>query len=123
MQFTIWCKEEGADDASAWSEAYNKPVSDAQKWAEATIDRFNDTLRSHEKPRVLLRVEVAPNDERLQHDWRKSSLVTEVHGQRMFDRYRCTQCGATGKRHGVNEVRPDSGTPKWCHPERPRERK
>ena len=121
MQFTIWCKEDGADDASAWSEEYNKPVSDAQTWSEATIANFNATLRLGELPRVLLRVEVAPNAVRLRHAWKKSSLVTEMRGQRMFDRYKCAQCGATGKRHGVSsEIWPDSGTPKWCHPEKSR---
>jgi len=117
MQFTIWCKEQGDTDAAAWSEEYNKTVSDAQAWAEMTIAAFNDSLHPGEKPRVLVCVEVAANKEKLRHDWKKASLVTEVRGVRMFDRYRCSQCGATGKRHGVGDVKPDSGTPEWCHPE------
>ena len=120
MQFTIWVKDDGADDSTAWSEKYNKPVINAQTYAEDIIANFNAALRPCERLRVLLRVEVVPNDVRMRHDWRKISLVTQIVGQRIFDRYECKQCGATGKRHGVIEgVKPDSGTPKWCHPARP----
>jgi hypothetical protein len=115
QQFTLWCKNEGDADDTAWPEPYTKDVRDPQKWGEQTIAKFNDTLHPGERARVLVRVEVAPNKTKLSHDWRKTNAVTVMRGSRVYDTYRCHRCGGTGKRHGLEHgVKPDKGTLGWC---------
>ena len=47
-----------------------------------------------------------------EHDWQKTSLVTERGG---YDRYTCSKCGATGKRWGLSEyITPDKASQKHC---------
>jgi hypothetical protein len=118
MEFIIWCKHEGDSDESAWSEQYNKPgVTDAQEWAESIISSFNSGRYPDEKPRVLVRIEVLPESDKQPHDWKKASLVTVIRGIALYDVYRCSRCGAKGKRHGLQEyVKPDRRVPKWCNP-------
>lgn len=40
-----------------WWEEYDKPTNDPVKWVEEVIDKFNNTLKRHEEPRKLLRIE------------------------------------------------------------------
>jgi hypothetical protein len=108
MMFTLWCKDVGQPDSTAWSEDYNEDVDDPQAWAEETLSRFNATLRKGERPRVLLRVEVKPNNKLLRHEWHKTNLVTIIKGRDVYDTYQCERCGMTAKRFGVGDITPDS---------------
>jgi hypothetical protein len=107
MMFTIWSKHRGDPDSKAWSEDYNKPVSDPQAWAEETLEEFNATLRKGELPREIVRVEIKPNGVPLRHQWQKTNLVTIIKGRDNYDTYRCEMCGITAKRHGVGDIIPD----------------
>lgn len=86
-------------------------VVDVEAWARGLIDYFNETItRSDEKRRKFVSVSVTDDGAQavLQHDWHKTSLVTECHGGRYFDRMRCERCGITAKRHGVTFIKRDS---------------
>lgn len=113
MKFKIKCTYQ--DDESgeeAWWEEYEKDhVEDPQKWAEQTIENFNTTLRPHEKPRRLLDVEILEENTKKDHSWVKTSLSMRRAGWRsnnLYDEYKCTHCGITGKRFGVGRVERDS---------------
>lgn len=101
MMFTLWSKDVDQPDSTAWSEDYNEDVDDPRAWAEETLARFNATLRRGERPRVLLRVEVKPNDKPLKHVWHKTNLITIIVRNDNYDTYQCERCGMTAKRHGI----------------------
>ncbi len=37
------------------------------------------------------------------HSWEKTNLATIIQGGRVYDKMKCTVCGITGKRHGVEQ--------------------
>ncbi len=90
-----------SDGSSEWWESFDENITNAQQWAADTIQSFNDTLRLNELPRTLLDVEVVDVDTRAKHDWVKTNLTTIIQRGRIYDSYRCTCCGITGKRHGI----------------------
>lgn len=115
------CIEDNPSDT--WVETYQEndgstrglktSTTDVHAWAQGLIDYYNDTLRPGEQRRKLLSVEVqddgtvtAPKP--LEHDWTKTSLVTEYARGQYFDRMRCRACGITGKRHGVSHIKLDA---------------
>lgn len=64
------------------------------------IAQFNAFLRPFEKERTLLMLRELGNG-KIKHIWEKASLVTEKGG---YDRYKCKNCKATGKRYGVSST-------------------
>lgn len=99
-----------AEDSSAWEEPITVFVDThvtAEQHAQETVDYFNRTLKPHEKERKLVSVKDTVIDKTaiIPHNWIKISLVTEKGG---YDKMKCTQCGATGKRYGLYGVRIDS---------------
>ncbi len=95
-----------------WNEDEDRPqipdLGHAETWAKSTVAMFNKTLRPGELARELVSVEELP-DEPVAHGWQKTNLVTVQRGSSMYDTYRCTQCGITGKRYGLSgEVKRDS---------------
>lgn len=91
-----------------WSEDEDRvaieSLDEAEAWAKETVKSFNDTLRPHETPRKIVRVELPPDGdtETEQHDWDKTSLTTvksKYFG--MHDIMKCRSCGITGKRFGL----------------------
>ncbi len=76
-------------------------TDDPEKWAQETVARFNETLRTGEKPRTVLEVEILDKDSVEKHTWRKLSLVTEVDRHGHHDRMQCENCSITGKRYGI----------------------
>lgn len=85
------------------TETYNID-GDPDAWATETIDSFNQTLRPGESRRELVKVVVLDQTEDVKktHTWEKSNLVTKTsrtHGS--HDTFRCTRCGITGKRFGL----------------------
>ena len=77
-------------------------VDDAWKTAFEIVERFNGTLHLYEKARVLLDVVIVDVDARKQHEWEKQNSVTVSSGGRMFDVYKCSVCGVTGKCYGLD---------------------
>jgi hypothetical protein len=113
MKFKMLAKHAGDPDSRAFWEEFDKPgVTDqasAQEAAEKLVENFNNTLRDGECARRLLKVvflgregegyaRKLPREEHEEHDWRKSSLITERGG---FDRMKCSKCEITGRRYGV----------------------
>jgi hypothetical protein len=90
------------DDSSAWDEPMSEVVEDnvtAEEHAQSIVDFFNRTLRPGERPRKLVSVtETELKTKIMPHQWEKVSLVTEKGG---YDRMKCSNCGATGKRYGL----------------------
>ena len=103
------------DRGKPWTEDYDLEDSvDPVRWARDTVKKFNDTLRPHEQPRKVLKVERLHSaaDVHRKHDWIKISVMTQsgVGSRGSFDRMRCEACGVTGKRYGLgqNGVKRDS---------------
>jgi hypothetical protein len=106
MKFVLICAN--ADSPSrTWEEPYNRPdcetLEEAKQWAEDTVKMFNNTLRSWEKPRVLLDVIEKDNDSVAPHEWHKTNLVTVVKGKQNYDEMFCLRCHITGKRYGIGD--------------------
>lgn len=107
------------DAEGAWTETYKEGESasfgradaDLYQWAARLIGKFNDTLRPHEKPRILDTVKVSEVDDKAQpldHDWHKTNLVTVEQRGQYFDVMACTRCPVTGRRYGLTHVKRDA---------------
>lgn len=104
------------DATASWTERYNEGESrtsfqvgqDVQAWAASLIDHYNATLRQHELPRTLDRVEI--EDDTIAavapewHDWHKTNAITVVGPRGVHDTLRCDRCGITAKRYGLSNV-------------------
>lgn len=87
------------DNPSAfWWEEYIKDV-DPETYGKEIIERYNNTLRPHEKPRTYLGFEILESD-LMPHNWQKSCLVCNEEG---LDTYCCTNCGITGTSYNIAE--------------------
>lgn len=88
----------------SWTEDITAVVPDKQtelEHAQGIMKRFNDYLQKGEKPREVLIVRALKRLKpgmQLNHNWGKHSLVTQSGG---YDIMKCSQCGALGKRHGL----------------------
>lgn len=91
-----------ASENNEWWEEYDKDTDDPQKWAEDIVAWFNSTLRPGEKPRTLLGVEIIDATSK-HHKWHKDpkGMSVEFRGS-VCDIFRCSACGITGKRYGLN---------------------
>jgi hypothetical protein len=92
-----------------WVEDYDKPqvktIDDANEFAVALIQQFNNTLRPGEKSRKVLFVEIAGESGPPDHDWSKMNLVTVMDPRLGFyDILQCTRCGITAKRFGLDRI-------------------
>lgn len=96
-----------SEGGEAWEEHYDIAAIDslekAQAWAQSTIQKFNDTLRPHEKSRKIVSVALAGKSDK--HLWHKTNLMT-ISDPRLglYDTMKCENCGITGKRFGVSEA-------------------
>lgn len=67
------------------------------------VKYFNDTLRPGEKSRKLLKVRIHPEqDIKINHNWEKQNsftIIDKPYGS--HDNFKCSRCGATGKRYGL----------------------
>ena len=101
MKFQIEVRDKGG---MPWIEEYNEDVTDPEKWAHETIDRFNNSLRPGETPREVVSVKIMDQDAPIEnHNWQKQNLVTVSYRGQLFDIMRCGRCDITGKRHGLNQ--------------------
>lgn len=99
------------DGGEPWTEEYDLEDSvDPEEWARETVERFNETLRPHEKLRKVLRVEKLGASLHKNHVWTKVSVMGQSGpGGRIFDRMKCETCSVTGKRYGLgSSVKRDS---------------
>ena len=97
-----------SDGGEPWWEEYDKDIEDCQAGAEGFINYFNSTLQTGERPRILHEVVLLDKDSIKQHKWRKMNLVTQMRGNRMFDILKCSRCGITAKRYGLDRIILDS---------------
>ena len=106
MRFRLIVTDERGEE---WTEDEDRAdinnMDDATAWAVEIMQRFNDTLRPHERARTLVRVEPLPDGEGetgATHDWEKTNLVTVMHKYfGSHDTMKCKNCGITGKRFGL----------------------
>lgn len=84
--------------------------ADPEQWVRECMDRFNASLRQNETPRTILSMVVEAIEEksvRIEHRWEKTNLVTIENRGQYYDTARCSECGITGKRFGVRDVKRD----------------
>lgn len=96
------------DDSGHWVETLKIPevFTSAREEVQKIVDKFNDYLQPWEKERRLVMVR-NPNwsiPPVLEHDWHKTNLVSINKGGRIYDTYRCNNCGVTGKRFGLSQT-------------------
>lgn len=72
-----------------------------EEHGENLIKMFNNTAKPGERKRVFVGVLKSHGKGDVHHVWEKASLVTERGG---YDRMRCRNCEATGKRHGLSQT-------------------
>jgi hypothetical protein len=72
MKFEILVAHAVDSTTEPWWEGYEENTLDPEQWANATIVRFNNTLRPNEKPRKLLQVKICGDENNTaQHQWDK----------------------------------------------------
>lgn len=74
-------------------------------WAEATIARYNDTLRPGERPRTFIGGIKILGDGTRKHRWTKTAIVTQADHRGTFDKVKCTACGAVARRYGLDRIK------------------
>jgi hypothetical protein len=105
MQFNLIVKHSDEPDYSAWKELYDRPnvtnKEGAEEYGKELIEFFNSTLGPKEKSREFVGIEIL-SDDTLIHSWDKTNAVTILKNGSMYDTYKCSICGITGKRFGLN---------------------
>lgn len=105
MKFILIVRDKGQD--REWKEPYDEPglnsLAEIKDWAIKTVDRFNETLRPHEKPRELVNIEIPENSESDEHKWYKFRPMTQADSGSLYDLMKCEKCGIMGKRYGLGE--------------------
>lgn len=90
------------DGIKEWDEKNTRECETIEEGAGEIIDNFNATLRPGEKPRKIVKVtQIALFDP--PHTWGKVNLVTKIDNAGQYDGYKCSVCGATGKRRTLSE--------------------
>ncbi len=102
-----------------WEQCSDPAVKNPWTAAEAgkvLVEQFNASLREGEQPRVFLKSSFTLQGNYEEHDWEKLSLFTEKGG---YDRMRCRNCYATGKRYGLGQfgVKVDKKSQLTCKPQ------
>jgi len=104
MKFVIKVKIKGNPDSTAWTEIYDKNVDDPEKYGREAVDLWNNTLQSHEQAREFVSVVSVDKDSREEHTWSKQNLVSIDDGKDIYDIMKCTECGITARRYGMNVI-------------------
>lgn len=101
QDFTIYVRS--LRSGKEWGERYQKETDNPEQWGRDLIAWFNSTTRTSESKRKFIRVEIHGEVPPPEHAWSKTSLVTQQHAGRMFDKMKCERCGITGKRFRLNQ--------------------
>jgi hypothetical protein len=117
LRYNLKAKHAGDPDEKAWLEEQNVSVQDdvtPEQHGRKLIDWFNSTCHVGETHREF--VDAIALDGKstvgVRHTWEKYSLVTQKGG---YDVYKCSTCGATGKRNGLSSnVVPDKRFTEFC---------
>lgn len=75
-----------------------------RSWATAIVQRFNDTLRDHEQPRIFTGAVRILATGFTRHQWIKQNLFTLADHRGAFDNVKCI-CGATARRYGIGRIK------------------
>ncbi len=106
MRFRIEVGPKGKPAEAWWENFDEEEVVDeatAKAWADATLQRFNDTLRPGEEPRRFTgRAELLGAGKK-EHRWHKLNITTQSDHRGHFDMMRCEVCRAEGRRYGFGE--------------------
>ena len=97
-------KMQVTDGNQAWWEEMDVDAKDAQKCAEEIIKNFNGSLKRKEKRRELLAVEMIKADTKKKHNWEKQNSFTIIQDRQSYDILRCSGCGITAKRFGLDTI-------------------
>lgn len=108
IDFTIYVRHKGSQQA-AWAERYQKETDNPKKWGMDIIAFFNSTCEPGERKREFVSIMIHGEVPPIEHNWSKTSLMTQTHGNAVFDKMACELCGITGKRFRLNQsVKRDS---------------
>jgi len=115
MRFRIKTAKVGDED-NFWWEEYSENIDDPEKWSRNLVDNFNNTLRPHEKPRIILGVDIL-STEKEKHTWVKHVAgMSVVFRKHIVDIMYCSVCSITGKRYNLeSKVQIDSKFKKKCY--------
>jgi hypothetical protein len=102
LNYTLKVRHIDEPDSIGWDEPMQYNVGDnvtAEEHGQSIIDAFNRSLRDGECARVMISA-ISDNESDIQtHNWEKYNAVTQSGG---YDTYKCSKCGVTGKRYGLN---------------------
>ena len=91
------------ENGSSFIEELNVPKENPTEGVITMLNNFNATLRPGEQKRSLVFGRVLKSKEgNTKHEWDKTNLVTIIKGRFSYDTYKCSICGITGKRFGLN---------------------
>jgi len=82
-------------------ETFEVNCDDPKQYVRDLLEDFNATLRPGERPRTyggILKI----IDNRREHEWEKTNLVTIAKKGQMYDTAKCKNCPATSKRFGIS---------------------
>lgn len=107
MKFQIEIAEQGVSERrwESFDEEECHDEASIKEWAEATVKRFNDSLRPGERPREFCGgIKIIGEGARL-HRWTKRNLTTQGDWRGVFDNVQCTVCGARARRYGIDTIK------------------
>lgn len=90
-----------------FDETYDIPNdSNPTEWANELVNQFNTTLRPKESPRELVSVSIVEkiSTAKHNHEWEKQNLFTNTRNGSSYDTMRCSRCGISAKRYGLDRV-------------------
>lgn len=103
-KFTMRVKKVGQKDSQAWDELTEREevrsLAGAKKVASSIVKSFNIDVPKKER-RVLVSVLFDESTKDSTHSWEKQNLVTISDDLGFYDELKCTVCGITAKRFGV----------------------
>lgn len=102
MKYKMFVTHDDDSPSNIWEEEYDVNAKDAKKHAQQLLDSFNATLREHERPRKLVRVEILDVTINPDHTWGvKLNTITIQKGGQFYDEYECQVCGRPGSRFPI----------------------
>lgn len=101
MRFNLLIKNK---NGKPWKEDFIQNISEDQieAYGKRIVKNFNATIKPGENKRKYVGYELLDDEIDYKHVWDKSCLVTQTDRSGCHDIYKCTRCGVTGKRRGLD---------------------